>query len=139
MLMGELRAQIDLPMTKPAPTAARHAIVPILTAWGLTDDEWLHDARLLVTELVANAVRHGGGCVELSLSLQDRQVTIRVADGSAVVPRRRDPADDGGRGLVLIEALAAAWGVENYQGGKRVWVRLRQPPTPSSPGRGSPL
>jgi hypothetical protein len=34
-----------------------------LTAWGFTDTAWLAQAVLVVSELVANAVRHGGGCL----------------------------------------------------------------------------
>lgn len=128
--MAELTARIDLPLFDgSAAAAARKAVRPILQSWNCTDEDWLFDAGLIVTELVTNAIRHGGGGLELMLTMHERSVTVSVADGSAVLPERHEPdADaDGGRGLLLIEALGAAWGVEDHQGGKRVWVRLHEP------------
>lgn len=123
--MADLTAHIDLPLGEEAPRAARHALRPILQGWGLADEDFLDAAAIVVGELVANAVRHGGGCLELQLSLHNGQVTVSAADGSAVVPRRREADIDGGRGIAMIEALSHSWGVENHNGGKRVWVRLR--------------
>jgi anti-sigma regulatory factor (Ser/Thr protein kinase) len=126
--MGELTARFDLPLGRTAPAAARHAVRSMLTGWGFRDPRWLDEAMVVVGELVANAVRHGGGCVSLDLHAHDGQVIVGAADGSAVVPRRRDPTDDGGRGLSLIEAFAARWGVHDHDGGKRVWVQLSPHP-----------
>ena len=128
--MAELTARLDLPLFDgSAPAAARTAIRPILLSWNCTDEDWLFDAGLIVTELVTNAIRHGGGGLELMLTMHERSVTVRVADGSAVLPEVQEPdADaDGGRGLLIIEALSDAWGVEDHPGGKRVWVRLQRP------------
>jgi hypothetical protein len=63
------------------------------------------------------------------LSSSDGLVTVTAVDGSAVVPFRRDPLY-GGRGLEIIEALTQRWGVENFEGGKRVWVILGPYPGP---------
>jgi anti-sigma regulatory factor (Ser/Thr protein kinase) len=126
--MSELTARFDLPLGLAAPAAARRAVRSMLTGWGFRDTLWLDEVCIVVSELVANAVRHGGGCVSLDLQAHDGQVVIGVADGSAVVPRRRDPSDDGGLGLGIIEALAARWGVRDHEGGKRVWVQLSPPP-----------
>lgn len=126
--MGELTAKFDLPLLdRTAATAARKAIRPVLESWNCTDDQWRHVVELIVTELVTNAVDHGGGAVELALAMHDRSLTISVADGSAVIPEVREADDDGGRGLRIIDALSDAWGVEDHHGGKRVWVRLREP------------
>ncbi|WP_430786181.1 ATP-binding protein [Actinoplanes sp. G11-F43] len=122
--MSELTAHLDVPLDRGAPAAARRAATAVLTGWGFRDDDWLDAAAVVVSELVTNAVRHGGGCIELQLEAHGGRVTVSVADGSSVVPRRRDPDGDGGRGIALIEALAAAWSVQNYQGGKRVRVEL---------------
>lgn len=125
--MAELTAQIDLPLfDDSAAGAARRAIRPILESWSCTDEDWLYDAGVIVSELVTNAIRHGGGGLELVVTMHERSVTVSVADGSAVVPAVREGDGDGGRGLVIIEALAEAWGVENHHGGKRVWVRLHE-------------
>jgi hypothetical protein len=49
---------------------------------------------------------------------------LRVADnaGSLTVAPREVPGDDGGRGLVLVEALSDQWGVDTSASGKSVWV-----------------
>lgn len=127
--MSELTAHVDLPLGYTAPAVARRMLGSTLPLWGFTDKPWLDVAHLVVTELVSNAVRHGGGCVSLELRAHEAQVTISVADGSAVAPRHRaDPDDEGGRGLLIIEALSQRWGVEDHHGGKWVWVLL--PPHP---------
>lgn len=122
--MSELTAHLDVPLDRGAPAAARRAVTAVLGGWGFKDADWLDAAAVVVSELVTNAVRHGGGCVALALESHDRRVIVSVADGSSVVPRRRDPDDVGGRGIALIEALSEGWTVENYRGGKRVLVRL---------------
>jgi anti-sigma regulatory factor (Ser/Thr protein kinase) len=91
----------------------------------------------VVGELVTNAVRHGGGCVAFSVESHDGHVTLAVADGSSVVPRRRRPDDRGGRGIAVIEGLSARWGVHDHQGGKRVWVELAPCPGKSGTIAGS--
>ncbi|HVU72014.1 MAG TPA: ATP-binding protein [Mycobacteriales bacterium] len=50
-------------------------------------------------------------------------VEIAVQDGSSVLPDLRDPDDEGGRGLLILNGLAD-WGVQTIDGGKRVWARL---------------
>ncbi|WP_344514515.1 ATP-binding protein [Dactylosporangium maewongense] len=130
--MSPLTAHFDLPISDGAPAIARRAMVSTFAGWGLTDADWIDRAMLAVTELVTNAVRYGGGRVVLALQADERHVTISVADGSAVVPRMPADADtidrDSGRGIAIIAALAERWGVEDHEGGKRVWVRL--PPHP---------
>jgi anti-sigma regulatory factor (Ser/Thr protein kinase) len=122
--MSELSARFDMPLSAYAPRMARRAVGAVLAGWGFTEPEWLDDASILVSELVANAVNHGGGCLELRVQAHGDRVIVSAADGSSVVPRRRSPDDAGGRGLALIEALGAGWGVEDYEGGKRVWIEL---------------
>jgi anti-sigma regulatory factor (Ser/Thr protein kinase) len=127
--MGHLTAQFDLPLAKDAPAASRRATTTILHGWGYQDQEWLAAVAVVVSELVTNAVRHGGGCVAYAFEAYDGQVHISVADGSSVIPRRRKPDGSGGYGLGLIEALADDWGVHDHQGGKLVWVRLARAPS----------
>ena len=122
--LGELTAYLDVPLGLQAPAAARRAVRSMLASWGFANVRWLDQASVVVNELVASAMRHGGSCLELRLSADDGQVMVSVADGSAVVPRRRDPDDAGGRGLALIEALTQRWGAEPFEGGKRVWAIL---------------
>ncbi|MFR9775394.1 ATP-binding protein [Micromonospora sp. MS34] len=120
--MSELTGRLELPVNLDAPAAARQAVTTALTAWGFPDGEWVDDAVLIADEMVVNAVRHGGGCLVLQIRADRDQVSIAVVDGSAVVPCRRAPDGDGGRGPGIIEALSQAWGVEDHHGGKRLWV-----------------
>jgi anti-sigma regulatory factor (Ser/Thr protein kinase) len=113
-----------LPHGPTAPAAAREAVDAALD--GQLAREGLAELRLLVSELVTNAVRHGrgrDGAVELTLSLADSRLRVEVADGGGgfvppdVVP---DPGDPGGWGLVVVDELVDRWGVEGA-GGTRVW------------------
>jgi hypothetical protein len=83
-------------------------------------------AELLVSELLTNAIRHGTGRIEVSLLLLDEIVTIAVTDDESHLPRpRRVAADDeGGRGLLLVSALAGRWGARPTASGKVVWCDL---------------
>jgi anti-sigma regulatory factor (Ser/Thr protein kinase) len=122
--LSTLTAHFDLPLNTHAPRYARHVVATVLASWGLSDDEWSDAAATVVSELVGNAVRHGGGAVVLDLEAHARQAVVSVSDGSSVVPRRREPDGTGGLGIALIEALTARWYVESHRGGKRVRAEL---------------
>jgi anti-sigma regulatory factor (Ser/Thr protein kinase) len=126
--MSELAARLDVPLGLAAPGTARRAVRAVLQGWGYHDAEWLDVAAVVTSELITNAVRHGGGCVEFTVESHEGRVVLAVADGSPVAPCRRDPDQAGGRGIAVIEAFSEQWGVHNHEGGKRVWVEL--PPSP---------
>ena len=79
---------------------------------------------LLISELVTNAVLHGGGEIRLLIDVdRDRLARFAVSDeggGSPVV--RDDPGADGGWGLRLVGQLAARWGV--LEGRTQVWFEV---------------
>jgi anti-sigma regulatory factor (Ser/Thr protein kinase) len=89
----------------------------------------LRDAAVLVvSELVTNAVRHAGTDLEVEVALIPGGVRVQVSDsgGGYPVAREADPQDERGRGLGIVDSVAARWGVEDVPaGGKRVWVDLR--------------
>ena len=86
-------------------------------------------AQLLTSELVTNALEHGSGAVRMSLDCEDGILRVQVSDGSSRKPfLRRPPVEhDRGRGLLMVESLASAWGVTtDLRGpGKTVWFKLR--------------
>lgn len=92
-----------------------------------------HDvAVLLASELVGNAVEHARSeTIHLVVDQQERRFRVEVHDHLAgrPVPRQQDPLAPRGRGLMLVERLAAEWGVDpSSRGGKQVWFQLRMPP-----------
>jgi anti-sigma regulatory factor (Ser/Thr protein kinase) len=87
-------------------------------------------ARLLVTELVANALQHGSGVVVLLVARDGVGVRIHVEDESPELPVIVEPSQpwpEHGAGMRLVAALADRWGVAprgDAQPGKRVWFAL---------------
>jgi two-component sensor histidine kinase len=83
------------------------------------------DARLLVSELVTNSVRHGGGEMITVHIDMERAGILRcevIDDGHGFVPRGRDERLVGGWGLDLVEQIAESWGVR--EGSTHVWFEL---------------
>ena len=90
------------------------------------DDVTAHEAALLVSELATNAVLHTRSARFTVCLDQADDIEIAVLDHDAgSVPRRRpaDGADQGGQGLVLVQALSDAWGIAPAGEGKWVWSR----------------
>lgn len=90
------------------------------------DDMAVQDALLVTDELVSNARRHGLSPRQCRLGLIDngRRLLVEVDDASYAPPRKRTPDINGGRGLILIDRLAASWGVQYHSGYKTVWAEL---------------
>jgi anti-sigma regulatory factor (Ser/Thr protein kinase) len=79
---------------------------------------------LVLTEMVTNSVRHGCAPVTVDLVEAEEALMLGVSDGSSDKPIRftAGTLDDGGRGLILLDALTSRWGVWlNPGGGKTVW------------------
>ncbi len=105
-----------------AVTTARDARAAVLAL--PMDDERKERAVLIVSELAANAILHAGGVLSLQVQHDQRRVRVEVADASPVFPGPVKVSTMSGRGLQLIEALAAAWGAESRSWGKIVWAEL---------------
>ncbi|MFJ3309498.1 ATP-binding protein [Streptomyces sp. NPDC086549] len=127
----------SLPWSPSACALARTAIRDVLPRWGL--GQLVPIAELLVSELVSNALRHAAGPLRLTLE-RVSDVRCLVSDGSSRPPRPTEagPADEHGRGLTLVDMLAARWGCEHGPVGKSVWFELHaDPDTPDLEGRGA--
>lgn len=123
---GVLRRQQswELPAGPEAAGRARRHVRRQLRGWDLSP--WGAIAELLVSELVTNALRHGGQPMTLRMVRCFRGVLIEVSDSGADLPRAvaAGPASESGRGLRLVEALSQRWGVRRDARGKVVWFRL---------------
>jgi anti-sigma regulatory factor (Ser/Thr protein kinase) len=90
----------------------------------------LGDLQLLVTEIVANCVRHGGvgegGRIDLQVDVGRANARVEVRDtGIQADPRVRRPdlSGGGGFGMVLVERLSTAWGID-HEPGVVMWFEL---------------
>lgn len=120
-----VKVSAALPDGLVAPSHARALVRQHLADWGLADH--VDDAEIVVSELVANAVRHGARPVSLTLETSDRQLTIAVEDAAVLdipVPREASASDSGGRGLHMIDALSRRWGFTQGERSKVVWAEL---------------
>lgn len=121
-------AHVDVPCAGTSPRLARDLLSHVLDGWGHARQ--IHDARLVVSELVTNAVVHGpdGSPIAVDLHVNpDFSLCLAVRDGSTVpaVIGREDPAaGESGRGMLIIENLCADWGSQPVPGGKRTWALL---------------
>ncbi|WP_413753701.1 ATP-binding protein [Streptomyces sp. R-74717] len=121
----EATYRADFAMGEHSARHLRHILRLYLTAWGLLDVA--DAAELALTELIANVVRHvpGHRCQTFIFLLPAGGVRVEVADASPELPRAvmGDVFDEGGRGLMLVDAVTDGWGVEPRRDGrgKTVW------------------
>ena len=120
-------AAVSLPPHARSAGDARRLVRRTLISWGCPPAV-RETAELLVSELVANAVRHARTGIRLTLRAQGGAVRAEVSDGSPHRPRPRLPEthSESGRGLFLVDQLAPEWGVREHAGGKTVWFLLGQ-------------
>ena len=118
------RHHIELEDSVRSPAKARRAAADVVAQLHL--EPMGDELALVVSELVTTAVRHAEPPVRLEIQADDDRVTVAVADGSPGRPVPRDAADDaeGGRGLPMIDLLAAETGVRPSPPGKTVWAAL---------------
>lgn len=119
-----------LPLAASSAPTVRRRMAQDLTHAGVPTAQ-ADDACLVLAELVGNAVRHGapldGGCFAVDWLVRDGDVEVRVTDGGGGVPRQRAFAagSEAGRGLAIVDAVAAAWGVARPRAGQTmVWARV---------------
>jgi anti-sigma regulatory factor (Ser/Thr protein kinase) len=86
------------------------------------------DLRLVISEVITNAVRHGGeGDMLVAVTPKQGYLCVQVTDtgdGFAPRPRAFEPDDDGGFGLFLVERLTRRWGLTREDSNTRVWFEF---------------
>ena len=94
-------------------------------------DSVRHRLALLLSELVTNAIQHGGAgphqTIQVRLASTPKRVRVEVHDPGSHdgVPRDRLEGETGGFGLLLVDRLADGWGRENTRaGGSLAWFEL---------------
>jgi anti-sigma regulatory factor (Ser/Thr protein kinase) len=136
-----VRSHLPFAALPSAVSCARLHVRAMCLEWGL--HELAETAELLVSEIVTNAVR---ACerlriradlgfvpvVGLWLAFDGESLVLSVWDASDAMPVRQEagPGDDGGRGLMIIDALSADWGCYREAGGKVVWALITAGPQP---------
>jgi anti-sigma regulatory factor (Ser/Thr protein kinase) len=113
-----------LPRDPAAAAQARQFVDRLLQTRRLSS-EAVERARLVSSELVTNAYRHGEGEIELWVEVFDDRLRIEVLDGGtdqAPAVRERPADETGGWGLRIVDQLALQWGV--FEGTTHVWADI---------------
>jgi hypothetical protein len=134
---------LELPAELTSASVARRYLGYLMRDWQL--DDLTGPAQQVASELVTNAVTAARACgardgwadgargtdwagalIELGVWRTGTGLVIGVWDASPKTPTARpaDPMDEGGRGLLLVEALGTSWGHYRRAGGKVVWCEL---------------
>ncbi|MFE4449550.1 SpoIIE family protein phosphatase [Streptomyces sp. NPDC056796] len=114
--------------------AARQQLRELLHDWA--DAEQVDSAELMVSEMSTNVLVHTDGdallVAEVTGEWGERRLRVEVADASDELPHKRRPGEmaSSGRGLVLMEMLADAWGVDPRGEGKSIWFELYESAEP---------
>jgi anti-anti-sigma factor len=110
--------------TQYAPRVARELAAGACARWELP--HLTTAAQMVCSELVTNAVRHAGTMIDLTITLRDDALRVSVRDGFVRPARLRTPGatDDSGRGLLIVDTVASAWGNVPIPDGKLVWASL---------------
>ena len=121
------------PWAKSSEVDVRRAVVLALRVLDV-DEATVHEAAIVISELVANAVRHAkplaDGMIRVSWTVKSGVVEVEVGDGGGPTTPRLSPLaalSSGGRGLRIVRGLAHEWGVQEDRGGRTVWVSLGGP------------
>ena len=119
---------LDLPQDLGSVRTARRFVRETLGQWDLTGI--LDDALLVVSELAANAITHAGSDYQVRLSSTARSLRIEVRDGGVGTPEPQPKSltSERGRGLLMVAAISASWGIERSEGRRKlVWAELSRP------------
>lgn len=131
-------SSVRAPVTIRLPFAASSVAVARqrLRDWMVENDssgDVIEDARVIISELVANAVRHArplsDGQILVTWSLCDSGVELAVTDGGGpTLPRnvKAPSTATAGRGMAIVETLANDWWADQGLGQKTVYARIKR-------------
>ncbi|MGW7056100.1 ATP-binding protein [Streptomyces sp. NPDC054887] len=126
--------RLIVPATTRSVPGARHCVRRILTDWGWSEE--VDTAELLFCELLSNAIQHASGGrragepVEVRITQGKGSLLVSVGDcGRDTTPLSASsspPAElaESGRGLLLVETMAARWGSHRSRAGTKTWFTL---------------
>jgi hypothetical protein len=121
------RSTAAFPPSSSSPAAARRFVQTSMAAWG--NEQCSDDAVLIVSELVTNSIEYSStSAVVVDLASSDGVVYLAVTDSATnnlPVLRRPGQGTHAGRGLRIVSASAAWWGVTASADSKVVWAELR--------------
>src|SRR4051812_23380671 len=125
-----------------APSAARIVVMQVLGE--RVAAPVLERAKLVMSELVSNSVRHSGPSADAAVTVRVRQLDgglwLEVEDpgrNDIVAPHAADPRALGGFSLHIVQALSERWGSERARTGRtRVWAQLGDPAVSADPAFG---
>ena len=92
--------------------------------------ETLEAVELMVSELATNCIRHTDSGFELTITREGSDIEVEATDRAGGTPTMQspEPTDPSGRGLKIIDALSARWGVRaGAAHGKTVWFTISDP------------
>ncbi|MFI5672851.1 ATP-binding protein [Streptomyces sp. NPDC051704] len=125
---GSHRRQVDgLPAVTTAAAARCHVSESLQRIGVNLDSVIAADAFMVVSELVTNATRHGGGITLFRTDITGDALHVSVGDASTRTPaaHRSDPGQPGGYGWPLIQRLAEHIDITLHPEGKTIRAVLR--------------
>jgi serine/threonine-protein kinase RsbW len=130
---GERPRTIRVPWAPSAVAKTRRVLVSDLDSRGV-GSETVGEAEIVVSELIANALRHArplaDGMIRVHWKVKGGVVEVEVSDGGGVSTPRPAPQSlwsSSGRGLRIVRSLAHEWGVTEERNGRTVWAALGGP------------
>jgi anti-sigma regulatory factor (Ser/Thr protein kinase) len=129
--------ELTLASLPDAPSCGRLLVQRYLSAWGIA--HMIDEAQLVMSELLTNAVKASAEFTTIQIRLAvlgGTSLLIEVQDCNPEPPVLKDAAGDneGGRGLMIVDALCERWGYHPAHGSKAVWAELLIPLPTREPG-----
>jgi anti-anti-sigma factor len=130
------RVQLELPHELGSPRRARRFVEDTCRAWEVPPEQTI-DVAMVASELVENALLFTSSDSVLRLELREGLLSVAVRDSSPWPPvlTTPPPDHDDGRGLIIVERTATAWGWMPASGGKVVWATFSLPGRMRTPDR----